>query len=236
MKPEELAQFFNTYPQFDRPDWRALIRPCVGITFAVRHTEYDSRWGGTPYLPKDFKRPKTDLGGEYRFVGQLNLGDFSHLDTPAMPKMGLLSLFVNDDDDAFWGDDGFVKAYYFTDTTGFVLHEDKSAGSPMGLSFYQGLDLPCNRYFKVAYPDDADEFYQAFYEHFFGNIDDHLFGYPTNDSLGYDPTPEGYLPLLSLSSHDELNWCWHDGDRLMLFIEPSALALGDFSNIKADAG
>lgn len=235
MKPFDVTQFFNKHPQFDRPEWQALIRPCIKIAFGVNHATDGSRWGGTPFLPQDFKLPKTDLGGEYRFLGQLNFGDFSQLNTPVMPKTGLLSLFFNNDDDAFWGADGYVRGYYFADTADFILHEDKRAGWQMGLSFYQGSDLPCNRYFDVPYPSDVGDFYDAFYADV-DDVGDHLFGHPTNDSLGYDPTPDGYLPLLSLSSHDELNWCWHDGDRLMLFIEKSALERGDFSNIKADAG
>lgn len=236
MTPEDLQRFFDKHPQFDRPEWHALVRPCIKIVFATSRTTDGSRWGGTPYLPQDFQAPKTDLGGKYRFMGQLNFGDFSHLVAPAIPKTGLLSLFVNDDDDAFWGDDGYVKAFYFADTTDFVLHDDKDAGTPsQGIRFTQGVSLPCNSYFELDYPEDVEAFYDKFYDTF-DDIADHLFGYPTNDSLGYDPTPEGYLPLLSVSSHDELNWCWHDGDRLMLFIEPSALADGNFNNIKADAG
>ncbi|MEL6177689.1 MAG: DUF1963 domain-containing protein [Myxococcota bacterium] len=42
--------------------------------------------------------------------------------------------------------------------------------------------------------------------------------------------------LMSLSSRDALNWCWHDDDHLMLFIERERLARGDFSNIRSDAG
>lgn len=103
MKPFDVTQFFNKHPQFDRPEWQALIRPCIKIAFGVNHATDGSRWGGTPFLPQDFKLPKTDLGGEYRFLGQLNFGDFSQLNTPVMPKTGLLSLFFNNDDDAFWG-------------------------------------------------------------------------------------------------------------------------------------
>ncbi|MBW2960547.1 DUF1963 domain-containing protein [Mesonia sp. JHPTF-M18] len=33
-----------------------------------------------------------------------------------------------------------------------------------------------------------------------------------------------------------LEWNWHDGGYLMLFIEKDKLAKGDFSNIKTDAG
>jgi hypothetical protein len=45
-------------------------------------------------------------------------------------------------------------------------------------------------------------------------------GYPFNTTLAYDPTPgPGWRSLLTLSSDDKLEWCWHDGDWLVTFIE-----------------
>ena len=65
----------------------------------------------------------------------------------------------------------------------------------------------------------------------------HLLGYPAVSSLAYDPTPgPEWLPLLSLSSVDELDFCWHDGNPLHVFIERERLAAGDFSSLRADAG
>lgn len=65
----------------------------------------------------------------------------------------------------------------------------------------------------------------------------YLLGYPFYSSLAYDPRPsQDWTSLLTLSSVDELNWCWHDGDFLMLFIEKEKLKQKDFSYIKSDAG
>lgn len=67
--------------------------------------------------------------------------------------------------------------------------------------------------------------------------DDHLLGYPAVSSLGYDPTPEGdWLHLLGLFSHDDLGWCWHDGDYLHVAIARERLAGADFSELASDAG
>jgi hypothetical protein len=49
------------------------------------------------------------------------------------------------------------------------------------------------------------------------------------------PGPE-WCSLLTLSSDDELGWCWHDDDWLVTFIEQQRLLAGDFSQIRADAG
>ena len=53
----------------------------------------------------------------------------------------------------------------------------------------------------------------------------------------YDPTPKGdWLPLIGLSSHEDLGWCWHDGDYLHIAIERAKLAERDFSTVASDAG
>jgi hypothetical protein len=65
----------------------------------------------------------------------------------------------------------------------------------------------------------------------------YLFGYPFNTTLAYDPTPgPEWQSLLTLSSDDDLDWCWHDGDWLVTFIEEQRFSVGDFSRIMADAG
>lgn len=65
----------------------------------------------------------------------------------------------------------------------------------------------------------------------------YLLGYPFNTTLAYDPTPGAdWRSLLTVSSDDELEWFWHDGDWLVTFVEQQRLRAGDFSQIKADAG
>ncbi len=62
-------------------------------------------------------------------------------------------------------------------------------------------------------------------------------GYPHNNTLAFDPTPgPGWRSLLTLGSDDDLEWCWHDGDWLVTFIEETRLRAGDFSLIKSVAG
>lgn len=62
-------------------------------------------------------------------------------------------------------------------------------------------------------------------------------GYPSCYSPAYDPALGlGWISLLTLHSHEAFNWCWHDGDNLMVFIERENLAARDFSDLKCDAG
>ena len=44
------------------------------------------------------------------------------------------------------------------------------------------------------------------------------------------------MSLITLMSNSELDWCWHDGDKLMVFIEKDKLLNKDFSCLKSDAG
>ena len=73
---------------------------------------------------------------------------------------------------------------------------------------------------------------------------DYLLGRPSWDSLGYDPTPDleeypsssHWRSLLTLQSHQEFNWCWQDGARLMAFIEDDKLRAQDFRRLQVDCG
>ena len=66
---------------------------------------------------------------------------------------------------------------------------------------------------------------------------DYLLGYPSYYSLGYDPTPgPEWIALLTLNSWRALDWCWGDGNKLMVFIERARLAARDFSKLKTEAG
>lgn len=52
-----------------------------------------------------------------------------------------------------------------------------------------------------------------------------------------DPTPDpNWIPLLTLGSHDDLDWSWHDGDYLHVFVETRQLLDRTLLNLKADAG
>ena len=67
--------------------------------------------------------------------------------------------------------------------------------------------------------------------------EDHLLGWPDHNTLAYDPTPgPGWVPLLTVASHEQLDWCWQDDDNLMVFIEADRLAALDFSTLRCDAG
>lgn len=247
MQLTDIHAFFDKYPNFDRQAWLNLAKPCIDIEFVEDEPQADdSYFGGMAYVPKDFVYP-THEKGYYRFLGQIN---FAQLDDPSnqLPKTGLLSLFFAEDynGDIFWGNDGYVLGYYWKDTTDFIamampkeiVEFWKPVSNPPAkkVQFVTGLDLPLSSYLNVDYPADYDEVSDITWRSDELGCQNHLLGYPHNDSLGYDPTPKNFIPFLNLNSENDLHWCWHDGDKLMIFIEPEKLKQRDFSNLKTDAG
>lgn len=219
-----------------------IARPCVDLHLgSVDAPPAGSRFGGRPYLPKDFVWP-TDPRGEYRFLGQIDFGEIRPTPAP-LPTTGLLTLFHLHDEngDVFWQDDGYVIANYWLDTTGHMLH-DLPDGHPdvsLALTLESGLCLPQRSELIAEDMFEAEVADAIFYDlpEMTGRPSQWMLGYPHYNTLGYDPTPgERWVPLLTVPSIDLFDWCWHDGDMLMVFIERDRLAAGDFSVLKCDAG
>ncbi len=154
-------------------------------------------------------------------------------------------MYAHDENgESFWQDPDYVRAYRFVDLEALQPVEPPAAvrlGSTSTLDFQLGADVPRWPRDKAAvkqWPISQSQ-RDAYWElrlrlHPSGC---YLRGYPFNTLLGYDPTPgPEWRSLLTLSSDDEFEWCWHDGDWLVTFIEESRLRAGDFSQIKADAG
>ncbi len=248
MERAVIEQFFDAHPQFDRQAWLALARPCVDISFdGEPQSPSDSRFGGEAWVPEGFTWPRTEQDEPYRFLGQFNFSQADGL--PAeLPTSGLLSLFVDEDEDGFWGDDHFVRGYFWEEDTDFVLtpappHPERSTVSvAKRIILSAGLDLPIQHYLEVPWPADKDAVHDAIYEAGL-RFRDHILGYPNNDSLGYDPRPQhrdgaegDWVNLLNIDSDRDLQLYWHDEDKLMVFIEADALRRRDFSWLKSDAG
>ncbi len=219
-----------------------IARPCVDIRMVEdAPTPECSRFGGDPLVPRDFQWPTATVG-EYRFLGQIN---FSELSDPSLqlPGAGLLSLFVLHDEagEAFWGDDGFVVGFYSENVGDLQTLRAAASGTAAArrLKLTAGLSLPRCPELREDWPA-GDDFQRCLFYDLpakAGTANDYLLGYPYFYSLGYDPTPgPGWVPLLTLDSRDEFEWCWHDMDMLMVFIEADKLAIRDFSRLRCDAG
>jgi uncharacterized protein YwqG len=209
-----------------------------------------SRLNNAPELPGDFEWPDHERG-PYRFLAQFNLAELPK-GMPKMPSAGLLSLFYQYDEDGetFWGDPGFVIARFFRPDQRLVKTKQPKQvdiGDPISITFEAGVDLP-NFSWMIDEPkvidwpvsrEQAKEFERIrdlLHEHE-DYHDDYLFGYPTNHTLAYDPTPgTEWQSLLTLGTDENLSWYFHDGDRLVTFVETKKMAKGDFAKVHADAG
>jgi hypothetical protein len=234
-----------------------VLRPAVDI---VRVDEVarlaGSRLGGPPDLPADVEWPR-HRKGPYRFLAQLDLAQIPP-HHPALgpygarlPSEGLLSLFVADDPtgeldpeaEVYWGDPSYAIGRLFSPNAQLAPRRpppEVDFGTSRAIGFAPAMDVPADQEQVDEWPfadDDAVvDAYEALRARMHGP--DYLFGYPTHCSLAYDPTPPDHVPLLTLASDDELSWCWHDGDCLMVFCEPRAVlaAQAGFFPLRADAG
>ncbi|MDO4877867.1 MAG: DUF1963 domain-containing protein [Neisseria sp.] len=242
MSPENLEQFFQSHPQYDKPQWRGLARPCIDIEITDAPPQpQESGFGGLPYALPGFVWPQhPHPQGYYRYLGQINFAELP--DKAGLPEAGRLLLFYGEDaeGEVFWRDDDYILALYLAagqECLHVAAPEHQRPHPPAcKILLKKGLMLPASPYLDMDLPPDSDAFFDALYE-FEEQGSDHMLGYPDHGSLAYDPTPgSGWLPLLNIGSHDRFEWCWHDADRLTVFVECEKAARGDFSTLKSDAG
>jgi uncharacterized protein YwqG len=241
----DLASYLTELDLDEHRDFlSSLARPSVEIVATdVPVFNGCSKFGGLPDLPGNFEWPHHKLG-PCRFIGQLNLADIPQ-GPHGLPIGGLLSFFYAFDEDgaSFWRDPDFIRAYRFTDVGALKPTEVPAAvrlGATRTVKFQLGVDVPSWPFKKSAknWPisqSQRDDYWELRLRiHSSGQ---YLLGYPFNTTLAYDPTPgPEWRSLLTLSSNNQFEWCWHDGGRLVTFIEEQRLRVGDFSHIKADAG
>jgi uncharacterized protein YwqG len=254
---DPIALVSNLPPLVGHADYlRRIAKPRVNIAIVDTPPRQlsDSRFGGHPFAPRDFVWPSHEIG-KYRFLGQIDFAEVSAcLDDRvgevfnALPDSGLLALFYAEDEegDVFWGDDGYVIGAYWPHFDNHMLCRapDGKAPKSRALRFSPGTDLPQHAELREDWPfgEEGLECLATEAQSILGNGEDYLLGYPSFYSLAYDPTPqdsapgEGWISLLTLQSHDRFDWCWHDGDKLMIFIESEKLRARDFRRLKTDAG
>lgn len=189
--------------------------------------------------------------GPYSFTAQIDFAEIAEacggpesksFRSLGLPSKGLLSLFHAHDENGewFWQDAGFVKAWFHAPATVLERRVPPQAvrlGGPKPIRLSPTFDIPANRYQCREWTDDASlwEKHHAFRDSLSG--DDHLLGYPTNNTFAYDPSPGRlWSVLLNVRSHRDLGWSWHDGGKLVVFVRTAKLHKADFSDLKSDAG
>lgn len=239
MTPENIINAFeNIAESKPHSNWiRSNILPAIEIELCSKDTSSLSKLGGQPLLPNNFEWPEPNVG-EYQFLGQFNFAEMPQTNSN-LPKSGLLSLFYNyeENGEAFWGDDGFVIAYFFPNIENLTLIQSPNQliSPETPISFSLTASFPLREEVVENWPFDYDVINEIEEELSFPS--NYFLGHPLYNTLAYNPCPgPNWTQLLNLSSIEQLNWCWHDGDRLLVFIENEKLSKNDFSCLKCDAG
>ena len=216
---------------------KKIARPIVDMQLVGYDNQRNSKFGGVPLVSNDFELPKPSKGN-YRFLGQI---DFSEVpgENELLPNNGLLSLYFNWDEDgeAFWGDDGYVLGFYWPDISVLNLIDETKIDNiePKSIEFTNSVMTPQSEELLENWDFDSEAIYELADD--LRINENYLLGYPTFNTLAYDPTPgPEWVPLLNLISRDDMQWYWHDFDRLMVFVEKERLLNNDFSRLKSDAG
>lgn len=248
MNHKELNQLISRYGMDHHRDFLLNIaRPSINIFIGeFEPLPRSSKFGGSPDVPCDFIWP-THAKGQYKFLAQFSLSD------PAFKGFGLptdamLSFFHSA------STDGYEEYFEGVESIRVFLFKGLAELSPRvppppvdrspcrAVDLKPGLSLPDKEWCKansipwpiVSYAD-SDCFWEIRLDTIPGSS--FLFGYPFNNTLAYDPTPgPEWRSLLTLGSHDEMDWSWHDGSWMVTFIKEQSLRSGDFSLIKSDAG
>jgi uncharacterized protein YwqG len=221
------------------------LRPAIDILRSSAANRLgSSRYNGSPDLPAGFEWPMHHLG-PYRFLAQLNFAEIHDINA-GLPNHGLLSLFVADDPtgefEFCWGEPGYIHAEFFSEPTALVTTQPPDAmafGSSWPICYRSTLDLPFDQDQADVWPFTTDELLAQYdsLRNALHESEDYLLGYPSHCSLAYNPTPgPEWISLFTAHSDDALEWCWHDGDKLMIFIERERLQQCDFANLRSDAG
>jgi hypothetical protein len=156
----------------------------------------------------------------------------------------LLSLFytVGEDGDCAWHENNFVTATYWPAPDQFSESIHYGFTPPpegVAVELKPAINWPRHAGLRDDWPfdeysDEMDLVAFGLAEH---QADDYLLGYPSYCRIDFDPAPgKDWICLLTISSHECLDWCWLDGDKLTVFIHKDKLQHLDFTNLYCVAG
>ena len=241
--------------------YRSAIEATIKQHIKIEATDNDnptwwqSKFGGLPYMPKDFEYPKSNDGEYLHLLAQINFTEVPQLE--GLPNKGILQFYLANDEmfgcdfDNPTKQDKF-RVIYFSDADlpkedlvtnfNFLTEIDKFcfplkgcramrfkiASAPISGGDYR---------FNIWREDDvSDDLYDEYWEKF--NTEGHkLLGYPDftqSDPRDYLFKEEDYILLLQIDSEygdDEFEISWGDNGIGNFFIKPSNLKKLDFTKI-----
>ena len=231
-----------------------MYRPAVCFTLgeAAATTAYQSKIGGTPYLPKNAEYPyHAEKKHPLTLVAQINFAEVPPL--PSFPERGILQVFVDGLDYGLGYDfenlseqTGWRIMYYPELLPESELQTDFSA--------YQATDSECLPFsgefpliFQAASEEEEDEDFNKFQGHKIGGSPIFLQGDPFieyDEKADFDDPAtitysdwRKYILLLQLDTDiNEKDHCtgklmWGDSGVANFFITPEDLAKRDFSRV-----
>lgn len=231
-----------------------MYRPAVCFTLgeAAATTAYQSKIGGTPYLPKNAEYPyHAEKKHPLTLVAQINFAEVPPL--PGFPERGILQVFVDGLDYGLGYDfenlseqTGWRIMYYPELLPESELQTDFSA--------YQATDSECLPFsgefpliFQAASEEEEDEDFNKFQGHKIGGSPIFLQGDPFieyDEKADFDDPAtitysdwRKYILLLQLDTDiNEKDHCtgklmWGDSGVANFFITPEDLAKRDFSRV-----
>ena len=231
-----------------------MYRPAVCFTLgeAAATTAYQSKIGGTPYLPKNAEYPyHAEKKHPLTLVAQINFAEVPPL--PGFPERGILQVFVDGLDYGLGYDfenlseqAGWRIMYYPELLPESELQTDFSA--------YQATDSECLPFsgefpliFQAASEEEEDEDFNKFQGHKIGGSPIFLQGDPFieyDEKADFDDPAtitysdwRKYILLLQLDTDiNEKDHCtgklmWGDSGVANFFITPEDLAKRDFSRV-----
>jgi uncharacterized protein YwqG len=230
---------------------KSTILPSITLVHENRSKENVglSKMGGHPEVPVGFKWPKHEFG-DYRFALQLNLNEIEF--SSQLPKRGMLSVFIANDEDnnVFYGDDDYAKVFYFDESEPLETYVNTNLDYSyrdycLRINMEEAVDIP----YREELFKNRGRGIRGLNKRQLAYVCDkvpaivnkktysYLLGYPYYNTLAYDPRrTDEWTSLLTLRKEPTLSWDWDWNSFLMLFIEKDKLAKGDFSNIKSDLG
>jgi len=221
-------------------------------------TWWQSKFGGLPYLPKDYDYPRDSQGNPLFLLAQINFTEVPDLDD--FPEQGILQFYIGDSENDLYGHDlenpfqqDKFRVIYFPE----IIHAEADLVTdfsflpkPENLPFSESCSLQFEK--QIAPVSSWDyQFDEIFGEDFFAQFGDKEDGiwqeyddkFPGDGHKigGYayftqnDPRPyisnEKYVLLLQVDTDNEVDIMWGDSGIGNFFIKPQDLEKLDFSNV-----
>lgn len=246
-----------------QPSIAATIKPFIRIqTMPDQALKlWQSKFGGLPYLPKEFTYPADAAGNPLRLLAQINCAEIpSGTD---FPEEGILQFYIAADDDLYGlnFDDQFEQNQFRVVFFEQVIKDDSQLVTDFGFLAYtdDGLTPITGEYalyfelteapislgdtnFSSAFgrqayddTDDADDFYDA-YDELFSGAGHKLGGYPfftQEDPREYRKELRPYVLLFQMDTDNTegVDIMWGDSGVANFFIMPQDLQNKDFSRV-----